>query len=140
MRLQISFHLRLNYSLIFIFFPFLSLQSFQFFVRINLIVLWFCLSIIFWIKVNITLKVSEQHTNYAYYYVCSNLYLFHYFLSVWCNVMLATIKKKKRWKLNYILPLNKTKLGVRQIDQMKIFLIFWSNLCKSHGDNHLCDI
>ena len=40
---------------------------------------------------------------YVYYYVHSNLCLLSYFLSMYYNVILATIKKDKRERLNYIL-------------------------------------
>ena len=41
----------------------------------------------------VTIEISEQQIDYAYYYVCFNLCLLSYFLSVYCNVMLAMIKK-----------------------------------------------
>jgi len=32
---------------------------------------------------------------YAYYYVCSNLCLFSYFLSAYCSVILVMIKQRE---------------------------------------------
>ena len=43
------------------------------------------------------------------------------FFSVYCNFMLATIKKKEKWRFNYILSLNKTKVGVGQISPMETY-------------------
>ena len=36
---------------------------------------------------------------YAYYYVCSNLCLLFYFLNIYFNVMLETIKKGEKTKI-----------------------------------------
>ena len=68
-------------------------------------VVYFYLSLIFWVRyyhirnlrtinglcllINIMLIII---------FVLINLYLFPYFLSVYCNIMFATIKKKRRGK------------------------------------------
>ena len=53
----------------------------------------------------VTIKISEQqkimliNQYYAYCYVCSNLCLLSNFLSVYCIVMLVTIKKGEKMKI-----------------------------------------
>ena len=62
-------------------------------------IMHFCCWVSYFGKDNIILEISEQKQNmfinqyYVYYYVYSNLGLFSYFLSVYCNDMLVTIKK-----------------------------------------------
>ena len=53
----------------------------------------------------VIIEMSKQQTNHVYWSIlsCSNLYLFFYFLSDYCNVIFTMTRKTNIWRLNYIL-------------------------------------
>ena len=107
----------------------------SFFVRINLMVVHFCLNLIFWIKYYhirnfITINRLCLLINIMFIIMFVITYAcFPIFLSIYCNAMLATIKRGRRWRLNYILSLSEKLVQWKLTDILiqKKLLTFWSS-------------
>ena len=90
---------------------------------------YFCLSLIFWIRY---CHIRNFRSIERLYFLINIMFILTYvcfliFLSIYCNVMLATIKKWGKMKIKLYLTLKWNKIWDLTNWSNENLLIFWSN-------------